>query len=81
MKNCMDEQLVKATVVGIKWERVIVYIDVRLEKRTELKQDEELCFYAVNGSYKARAYFKQQPLEDGTIRLSVNITNPGECQC
>lgn len=81
MKNCMDEQLVKATVVGIKWERVIVYIDVRLEKRTELKQDEELCFYAVNGSYKARAYFKQQPLEDGTIRLSVNITNPGDCQC
>lgn len=81
MKNCIDEQLVKATVVGIKWERVTVFLDVKLEKKPGLEPDTELVFYAINGIYKARAYFKQQPLEDGIVRLSLNITNPGDCQC
>lgn len=81
MKNCIDEQLVKATVVGIKWERVTVYLDVKLEKKKGLEVDTDLIFYAINGIYKARAYFKQQPLEEDIVRLSLNITNPGDCQC
>ena len=81
MKNCMDEQLIKATIVGMKWERVIVHMDVQLTYKDEQVKKLPITYYAVNGLYKARAMFKVSDLGNDKIRLSLNITNPGDCQC
>ncbi len=81
MKNCVEEQFVKATIIGMEWERVIVHMNVKLEINDEKLDRDSFMYYAVNGLYKARAMFKANVLEDGTLRLSMNITNPGDCQC
>ena len=31
MKNCLEEQRVKATIIGMEWERVTVHMEVQLE--------------------------------------------------
>lgn len=76
----MAQQLVSAAVIGISWERVTVSLDVKLERKDGFGKGEPLYFYAVNGKYKAKAYFEQQQLENGVVRLSLNITNPGDCK-
>lgn len=81
MKNCIDEQLVSATIIGMKWERVIVHIDVKLEIKDGQIDKDSIKYYAVNGLYKARAMFKARSLDNGNVQLSMNITNPGDCQC
>ncbi|RKI38664.1 teichoic acid biosynthesis protein [bacterium D16-51] len=81
MKNCVEEQFVKATIIGMEWERVIVHMDVKLEMKDGQLDRDSFTYYAVNGLYKARAMFKANVLEDGIVRLSMNITNPGDCQC
>lgn len=81
MQNRMGEKLVTATIVSICWERVTVHIDVKLEYKENAIKDQLLDFFAVSSEYTANAAFKQKKLEDNLIRLSLNVTNPGDCQC
>jgi len=81
MKNCLEEQRVKATIIGMEWERVTVHMEVQLEVTDEQIEKDSLIYYAVNGLYKAKAMFKVAFLEDNRVKLSMNITNPGDCQC
>ena len=81
MKNCLEEQRVKATIIGMEWERVTVHMEVQLELVDEQLEKDSLIYYAVNGLYKAKAMFKVVYLDDNRVKLSMNITNPGDCQC
>lgn len=81
MNNLIDVNLVTATVVGISWERITVYIDIKLDVADELNKTDELQFYAVNGLYAAKAIFRKEKLDDDTYRLSINLTNPGDVRC
>ena len=81
MKNCMDEHLIKAAVVGMQWERVIVHIDVQLTYKDEQTKQLPITYYAVNGLCKAKAMFQVTDLGNDKVRLSMNITNPGDCRC
>lgn len=80
MNNLIDKKLVKATVKNMKWERITVILDVEIEAASSVDVD-KLTFYAVNGLFKARAFFKIEKLENGLLRLSLNVTNPGDCRC
>ncbi len=81
MNNCLNEHLLKTTVTNIKWERVTVYVDVKLEYKDSSLRSLPLDFYAVNGLYDAKAFFEVEQLEEDKVRLSVNVTNPGDCFC
>lgn len=81
MENQIYEKRLAATIVGICWERVIVHIDLRLEYGDEGLRGEKFDVYAVDQKYRARARFKQTVLGEDRIRLSMNMTNPGNCQC
>jgi CDP-ribitol ribitolphosphotransferase len=80
MENLMDQQLITATIVDMKWERITVQLDVKLDMRADIQLD-DLDFYLVNNAYKARGFFKIEKLEDNVVRLRINVTNPGNCQC
>ena len=80
MENCIDEKIIQARVVDIKWERIIVHLYVEMEYSNAADEQISLSFYAVNGLNKAKAVFcadRQRKM----IHLSMNITNPGDCQC
>lgn len=82
MNYLLDEKLLKATVVNIEWERVNLYIDVKIEFSANSAQDIPLSFYAVNKRFAAKAKFKViETSEDNVYRLYLNVTNPGYARC
>lgn len=81
MQNRLGENLLTATVISIEWERVTVHIDVKLTYHNGMRKEIPLVFYAVNGSYAANVTFKQKKIAEDVVRISTNITNPGECKC
>lgn len=81
MVNCTNESLVKATVCAIAWERVTVFLDVKVEFSPQADRSKPLTFYAVNGAYLAKAQFTQEILSGEIYRLSVNVSNPGNARC
>lgn len=81
MINSINDRLATATVVGIHWERITVFIDVKMDFAPQFDQSAPLQFYAVNGLFAAKAIFKAEKLEDSLYRLSINLTNPGDVRC
>ncbi|MCD7824947.1 MAG: CDP-glycerol glycerophosphotransferase family protein [Clostridiaceae bacterium] len=80
MRNCINEKKFQAIVTGIEWERIHVHLDVKLIYSNPEYSELPLTFYAVNGLNKAKAMFKVSGQGD-KLRLSMNITNPGDCEC
>ena len=81
MNSLEDKKYINATVVKVNWERVNLYIDVKINFNTENYKDCKFDFYAVNDTYKAKAKFNVENLENGIYRLHVNVTNPGYNRC
>ena len=82
MNYLLNEKLLKATVINIEWERVNLYIDVKIEFSANSAQDVPLSFYAVNTRFAAKAKFTVLDIsEDNVYRLYINITNPGYARC
>ena len=81
MENYTDRRLIDATVIDIEWERVTVYLDVKVEFAKGSDKKTPLVFYAVNGDYKARAVFRQESVNGNIYRVSLNVTNPGNARC
>ncbi len=81
MKNLVEKHLLNATVVNIEWERVTVFLDVRVDFSPEADKTKPLTFYAVNGAYKARAIFHEDSVNGNIYRLSLNVTNVGNARC
>lgn len=66
-------------VISMEWERVLLHIDVEIEYMDV--EIEKLDFYLINEKKQVKAYFQVRQLEDGSIRLTLNITNIGNCRC
>ena len=81
MNNLISKHLVIANVERIYWERITVYLDVRLNFTEKPDILTDLSFYAVNGLNAAKAIFAQEKIEENLYRLSLNITNPGDVRC
>ena len=81
MQNLSDSHIIDATVVAVEWERVTVYLDVKVEFSEEADKTKPLVFFAVNGVYQARAVFRQESINGSIYRLSLNVTNPGNARC
>ena len=81
MKNLTDSHLIDATVFNIEWERVTVYLDIKVEFSKKADKKTPLIFYAINGDYKARAVFRTESVNGNVYRVSLNVTNPGNARC
>ena len=81
MTNYIDEKRITAVATAVSWERIYLYIDVKLQYKTPKERNGELCFYAVDAMYYAQAKFKVVSRTDDTFRLKLNITNSGENAC
>ena len=58
MTNYIDEKRITAVATAVSWERIYLYIDVKLQYKTPKERNGELCFYAVDAMYYAQAKFK-----------------------
>ena len=81
MQNRLVEKLLTATIISIVWERVTVHIDVQLEYKGSAFPEKELDFYAVDKSFLAGALFQLKVIQKNVVRISLNITNTGDCKC
>lgn len=76
-----DKNILKASVINIYWERINLYIDVKVEVIDEAYDTKNLDFYLVNGLYYSKAHFEVISNENSVYRLYLNITNPGYNRC
>ena len=81
MENLTESHIIDATVIDIEWERVTVYLDIKVKFSKDTDKKTPLTFYAINGDYKARAVFREESVKDGIYRVSLNVTNPGNARC
>ena len=70
-----------ASVINICWERIIVHLDLVLDFHCSDISKNDLKFYAVNGLCSAKAIFEVSEMKGNQIRLSLNVTNPGDKRC
>ncbi|MBO5372840.1 MAG: CDP-glycerol glycerophosphotransferase family protein [Lachnospiraceae bacterium] len=81
MKYCINEKRITATVQAVRWERIHLYLDVKVLFASEKEKEGELCFYAVNQLYYAQAEFQILSIENDIYHLKLNIANNGENVC
>ncbi len=81
MKSLVDQNLLHAAVVGIRWERIFLYLDVCVSFSERADRSRPLDFYAVNGLYAAKTHFKTEKVSDSVWRLKINVTNCGTNRC
>lgn len=81
MQSLVAQKLITASVVGIKWERIFMYLDVKVTYSEGADREAPLDFYAVNGLYAAKIHFKAQKISQDIYRLKTNVTNNGENRC
>lgn len=81
MNNLMDQKRISAEVVGVSWERINLYIDVKIEYDEPFNNSIPLAFYAVDENDSAKAKFEAEKCTENIYRLQLNITNPGYNRC
>lgn len=84
MINRLDENLITATVIDIEWERVHLYLTVKVKKNDSSLdfEKEPLAFYLVDKNFiVSPAKCKVVSQEGGVYRLHLNVTNNGENWC
>lgn len=81
MEDRISSRRLTATITKIWWERIIVHIDLQLTYADEALKGEKFDVYAVDQNFHAKARFKQTIVDEEHIRLSMNMTNPGNCEC
>ena len=81
MENYIKEKKITATVKEVRWERIFLHLDVKVEYADPEEKKGELCFYAVDQLYHSPAMFKITGAEDDVYHLKLNVTNGGENVC
>lgn len=81
MSRVLVENCCHAAVNRITWERIFLTLEVEVDYPDNPTPDIPLVFYLVNDQYGAEARFKQEQLDGGRYRLTLNITNQGENRC
>ena len=78
--NRLKDELMRAEIIGIEWERILLHITIRVIEIRDIPLS-ELDFYLVSRNYVANAKLRVDEIRDGLISLTVNPTNPGYCRC
>lgn len=81
MKSYIEEKRITATVTAVRWERIFLYLDVKVKYASECDREGKLEFYAVDAMYYSPAKFKVISVEDNVYHLKLNVTNNGENAC
>lgn len=81
MNNLVNQALIDAEIINIFWERINLYIDVKINKGKNFDNQIPIDFYALNGNRFAKAKFDVNKISDTVYRLCLNITNPGYNRC
>ncbi len=81
MNYRIDEKLARAILTDIRWERIFVRLDLKLEFSDTFTATEPLDFFAVNTEHRAMAKFRSSEIEKNLFRLELNVSNSGENQC
>ncbi len=81
MEDLTGQQLITSTVVKIEWERVFLKLYIKLDFEGKADKKTVPDFYFVNGTYQAKAKAKLEEVKDQVYKLSLNITNTGDCRC
>ena len=81
MENHISEKKMTAVVTSVRWERIFLHLDVKVEYADAAQKSGELCFYAVDQLYDSPAMFKITGEQDGIYHLKLNVTNGGENVC
>lgn len=81
MENHISEKKMTAVVTAVRWERIFLHLDVKVEYADAGQKSGELCFYAVDQLYYSPAMFKITGEQDGIYHLKLNVTNGGENVC
>ncbi|MBS4900037.1 MAG: CDP-glycerol glycerophosphotransferase family protein [Clostridiales bacterium] len=81
LNNLIDENLLKAEITDIYWDRILLNINVKINVSSKLNSNQPLDFYLVNSYYCARAKFESKKINDENIELVLNFTNPGYNLC
>lgn len=81
MQNLISEKNLTATIIKIHWERVLLYLDVKIEFGSNEDKTEELDFFAVDEMFYSPAEFKVLSVENDVFHLRLNVTNNGENIC
>ncbi len=81
MNYIANQQIMKAEVVDIKWERVHLHLFVKLEiyKPEMINKDEPFCFFPVEHRLgTAPGEFKVIDVKDNVYHMSLNVTRCGD---
>ena len=81
MENLVEKRQITAYVTKIRWERIWLHLEVRIQYAEDADKDQELSFYLINGLYEAKAKLKLEGRDQDTYKLKLNITNPGTGLC
>ncbi len=81
MENREKEKQITASVIAVRWERIHLFLDVKIESGKDMQNDAVLDFYMVNQQFAAQAKLKVLGIENGIYHLKVNITNNGANEC
>ncbi|MGN0483270.1 MAG: CDP-glycerol glycerophosphotransferase family protein [Lachnospiraceae bacterium] len=81
MESLVNEKRIRATVEDIRWERIFMYIDVKVEYLKEIDKEQPLEFFAVTNGHLAHIWFRYEKLPNDVYRLKCNVTNNGENRC
>lgn len=81
MENLVEKRQITAYVTKIKWERIWLHLEVRIQYAEDADKESELSFYLINGLYEPKAKLKVEGKGEDTYKLKINITNPGNNLC
>lgn len=81
MESYIEEKRITATVMAVRWERIFLYLDVKVTFSSPQERDGKLYFYAVDAMYYSPASFQVIEVTDDVYRLKLNVTNGGENAC
>ena len=73
------KNILKATVINVYWERINLYIDVKVDVIDDSYDTQKLDFYLVNGLYYSKAHFEVISNENGVYSGDIPTLLKGSC--
>lgn len=82
MRSLVSQKLVKASIVNVIWERIFLFLDVKIDYAEGADRQTPLEFYAVEcREYLNQVHFKAEKKAEGRYLLKLNITSAGNNRC
>ena len=81
MQNRISENLLKAEIFFIYWERINLHLKLKLKFNSDIIDKECIEFFLVNRNYMAKAKFTLVSVAEDNYEIMLNITNSGYCRC